>query len=347
MGKLKTAEVVLEYQPLIPQAPSSQDDLYKRACSNDKGTVDHWQEQWLSNIKFNKARFGSFAEHSAGKFFGANKYMPAIVAGSGPSLKHNAAKLAERDTIPLVSCLHNFHLFEDLGLETDFYVSLDAGEVTVEEVSEGGKHDEEYYWQQTEKRTLIAYIGTHPTLLEKWRGQVYFFNAPVPNQEFMKRLDEIEKFNLFMSNGGNVLGGCLYFAKAILGCASIIFTGADFSFGYPTITDGDVKHKFHSWDSKYDKKMGQTLRVTDIYGNKVHTWPSYYNFKHYFDWFAGNVAGTYINATEGGCLGAYAQGNIAQFKYMDLEDALKEFQAFKQIQEPAENPGVDYRKLLY
>jgi hypothetical protein len=347
MAELKTAEIVLEYQQIIPGPPMAKETLHQQACTNDVGTVNHWAKIWLDNIRANKDRYGSFKENSVAKFFGAYKYQPAIVAGSGPSLKKNAAKLKDRGGIPLISCLHNFHYFEDLELNPDFYVSLDAGDITIEEVCEGGSKTPDEYWALTKDRVLLCYIGTSPRLLEKWQGKVYFFNAPVPEPGFLVEQDKIEKFNLYFSSGGNVLGACLYAAKGLLGCSSVVFVGADFSFGYPTIKDGEAKHSFHSWKSKYDKELGRTIKVPDIFGNKVHTWQSYYNFKHYFDWFACHVGGEYINATEGGCLGAFNEGNISQFKYMDLSDALKQFTNFNEVMEPTLNPEVDYRKILY
>lgn len=347
MGELKTVEMVLEYQPIIPGPPQAKEALHSQACSNDAGTISHWHKTWVDNIKANKARFGSFKEHSVGEFFGSYRYQPAIVAGSGPSLKRNAHKLKDRQGIPLISCLHNFHFLEDLNLAPEFYVSLDAGELTIEEVYEGGSKTPDEYWARSKDRTLLCYIGTSPKLLEKWQGKVCFFNAPVPDRNFIEETDKIERFNLYFATGGNVLGACLYTAKGLLGCGSVIFVGADFSFSYPKLEDGKKEHTFHSWKSKYDKDIGQCMVVRDIFGMPVKTWPSYYNFKNYFDWFACHVGGELINASEGGCLGAYSEGNINQFKYMDLEDALAQFTRFNEVREPMLNPDVEYRKILY
>lgn len=347
MAEPRIQKVMLEYQNLIPCAPESQGQLRGRATGADDVTVSSWRETWLRNIRANKERFGSFASYSCGEFFQDYKYQPVICAGSGPSLKVNAAKLKDRRGMCLVSCLHNFHYFEDLDLAPEFYVSLDAGPVTIEEVTEGGTKDEEWYWERTADRTLIAYIGTDPKLLEKWRGKIAFFNAPLPDLGLAAEIDAIEKFNLFLSNGGNVLGACVYFAKGILGGSSIIFIGADFSFGYPDFDGDEPKHRFHSWKSKYDEKMGKTMKVTDVYGNKVHTWPSYYNFKAFFDWLSQQVPGEYINATEGGILGAYPQGNIATFKYMDLRDVYRYFQNSFELEDQVRNPETEVRKILY
>lgn len=336
---MRKAEIYLEYQPLIHEPPVAPEALFQNACKNDERTVRHWENIWLGNITANKSRYGSFADNSIAQEFGKHKYKPAIIVGSGPSLKQNAHELKNRGGIPVVSCLHNFHFLEDLGVPADYYVTLDAGLVTVEEVSEGGSKSAEEYWEISKDRTLIAFIGTHPELLAKWQGRVLFFNGPLPLADVIQKIDAIENFQANMPSGGNVLGSCLYFAKAILGCWEIAFIGADFSFGYD--------RKFHSWDSKYDASMGHTLRVTDVFGNKVHTWASYLGFKQYFDRTAIMVPGSYVNCTEGGILGAYDQGNLDKFKFMDLKDYLHQLNLSDQIEDVIKNPSTGPRKILY
>jgi hypothetical protein len=335
---MKKAEVILEYQNLIERPPATPAALYQQACSNDESTIKHWWHIWLANITANKSRFGSFAERSISSEFQKYQYGPAIVAGYGPSLKGNAHDLRNRGRIPLISCLHNFHYFEDLELNPEYYVTLDAGPVTIEEVTEGGTKSVDEYWDRTKDRTLIAFIATDPRLLEKWQGKILFFNSPLPNAELIKKIDEIEEFNHFLSTGGNVLGACLYFAKTILGAHQIIYTGADFCFGYD--------YRFHAWDSKYDANMGQTLWCTDIYGMKRKTWPSYFNFKAYFDSVAMRAPGIYYNCSEGGCLGSYPEGNIAAFRYMDLKDCLKMFNINDELKEQMADAKAQ-KKILY
>lgn len=321
--------------------------MRNRATSNDDSTVNHWHKTWVANIKANKERYGDFSEHSIGQIYKMYEHRPAIVAGSGPSLKYNAAELANRGDIPLVSCLHNFHYFEDLDLAPEYYVSLDCQSVVIEEVTEGGGEDEQYYWDRTKDRTLLAYVGSDPKLLEKWQGEVLLFNAPLPSPKINKEIDEIERFYAGISSGGNVLGSCVYIAKAVLGCYKVLFVGADFSFGYPDVEGEEVTHRFHSWKSKYDEKMGKTVKVTDVFGNKVHTWPSYYNFKSFFDWLACNVPGDYWNCTEGGCLGSYPQGNLAAFEYLSLKDALYKLNMHNEIAECMTNPKCEQPRILY
>ena len=310
--KVKIAEIPLELVNYIQAAPVAPEQLIQTASSADASTIEAFRETWVKNITENKKRFGSFAEKGIGKLYNLLRYQPAIVAGAGPSLKRNGPDLKDRKGIKLISCLHNFHFLEDQGTPADFYVTLDAGEITIEEVSEGGSKTPDEYWELTKGRTLLAYIGTSPRLLAKWQGEIYFFNCPMPHPEVDTAIDAVEKFWTYVSSGGNVLGACLYIARAILGANPIAFIGADFSFSYDK--------KFHGWNSKYDKTLGNVMRTVDIYGNKVYTWASYHGFKCYFDYIAEKVPGIYVNCTEGGTFGAYPDGNIMSVRQATLQE---------------------------
>ena len=306
----KYAKIRLDYQNVIPDLPIPPQELYRQACSNDNITIDSWKEKWIANTKANKAFLGSFKDKSIAKLYKSQEYKPCIIAGSGPSLAENVHILKDRGGIPLVSCLHNFHLMEDNDARPDYYVSLDAGDVVLEEISEGGKRTPDEYWELTKDRKLIAFIGSPPELLKRWKGEVYVFNAPVPNPDYQAKIDEIEKFHCWMSTGGNVLGAALYFARGTLGCGTIAFVGADFCFSYD--------NKFHAWDSKYDKNLGMVVKLVDVYGNKRLSWQSYVNFNGWFEQLSVDTPQIFINCSEGGCLGAFPQGNVASIRQMKL-----------------------------
>lgn len=336
----REATVLLEYQDIIPGPPVPVQSLYGQACANDGVTVDSWSKTWVSNIKANRVTTGGdFSTTGVGKLLGLHQNKACILAGSGPSLKVNGHLLKNRGGLPLISCLHNFHFFEDLGIKPDFYVTLDAGAIVLDEISEGGKLTPEEYWARTEGVPLVAYIGSHPELAKKWRGPIHWYSAALPAGETRKLADEAAGFYTRMGSGGNVLGACLYLAKGFLGCQTVAFVGADFSFDYA--------NKFHGWDSKYDANLGQCLKVTDIYGMKRKTWQSYHNFKAWFDFIACKVPGSYFNCTEGGTLGAYAEGNISQFKYMDLSDFLGMCAMNEHLRAQCETPGVDQETMLF
>jgi len=340
---MRQRQIFCEYQPYTMMPPvRSTRDLYAKAASNDGPTIDVFAKTWIDHARLNKEKFGDFGSRGVGQLFGKYLHRPVIVAGSGPSLKYNADELKNKGAIPIISCLHNYQYFMDRGVDVDYWVSLDSQLVTVEEVSEGGSKQPDEYWAATKDQTLIAYIGSHPELLAKWQGPIYFYNSPVPSEDVRAALAEIEVFNQWVSSGGNVLGAAMYIAKAYLGAGAIIFVGADFSFGYD--------RKFHSWDSKYDRSMGNYIYTVDVFGNKVATWPSYNNFKSFFDYVALEVPGIYINCTEGGTLGAYPDGNLHAIRQMDLKDCLKMYNMHELIKESAINPAVegdDGRRILY
>jgi hypothetical protein len=336
---LRKAEIILEYQNYIDEAPITPQQQYQQACSSDGVTISTWRDIWINNTKKNCEKYGPFKDRGVGQFYGIHKHKPAIIVGSGPSLKYNAHLLKNKGSIPVISCLHNFHFLEDLGVDVDFYMTLDAGPVVVEEVFEGGSKSEDEYWALSRGKKLIAFVGTDPRLFEKWQGEVYFYNAPIPDPEIQAEIDKTELFHTYIANGGNVLGACLYFAKGILGCNPIAFMGADFSFSY--------EKKFHGWDSKYDKNLGYVVKLVDVFGNKVLSWQSYANFKVWFEYIARVVPGIYINCTEGGTLGSYAEGNIRSIIQMELSKFLTMYQLHEEIKDQCLNPVTTEKKILF
>ena len=331
---LKTITIDLRYQNYIPGPPSTETQMYAQACGNDKITMDSWKETWLKNIKSSHKRFGSFCDNGCQGLAGLYKHRPVIIAGSGSSLKKNAHLLVEAQKmgIGIVSCLHNFGFLVDLGVKPDdvYFLSLDAGDIVVPEMAEGGKENLEFYSEKSKDYTLLSYVGSPPKLFDTWKGKVRLFNCPVSDPDVMILTNtlavmdgtikepQLEKFGSYVSTGGNALGASMYFAKAVMGGNPIIFVGADFSFGW--------EKKFHSWDSPYDKQCTGVMYWPDVYGIKVPTWNSYFNFKTWFETVATwRAPGYYINATEGGILGSYPDGNIMQIQQMDLQDVLARY----------------------
>ncbi len=265
---VKTVLMDLEFAPIIAGPPESPKSLFRRAASNDETTIDSWREIWVESVQKNHKAKGPFGPNGIGALFNRYQGQSCIVVGSGPSLKENILDLVEASKhIPVISCLHNFHYLEDHGVEVDYYVTLDAGPITVTEVYEGGTKTPEEYWELTKSRKLLAFIGANPDLISKWQGGINWFHCPIPDEGIMDRIQAVEVFNTFCSTGGNVLGAAFYASKAIMGANPTIFVGADFSFSYDK--------KFHGWDSSYDATLGHAFKVPDIFGNKRYTWQSY------------------------------------------------------------------------
>lgn len=318
----------LQFQQYIDSPPvQNKEVLYQRACANDGVTIDSFFDTWLKHVDINCKEW-DVENNTAMLDYAKFAYKPGIVAGAGPHLKTNARLLKDRGDMALVSCLHNFGYLEDVGAHPDYYLNLDAGDITIPEMSEGGKNgNADYYWDLTKNRTLVTSITANPELHRKWKGRILWYSAVAADPRYVERLKKLTSMNLVYSVGGNTLGACLYHAKSILGCCPIAFVGADFSFGYDK--------QFHSWNSQY--KFSGVVPTTDIFGNRVYTYPSYFNFKCWFDYIAcggaGNQPGLYYNCTEGGILGAYPEGNIRQIQQLPLEHFLWTYNVHKKMGE--------------
>lgn len=335
---LKTVTMDLQYINQIPGPPRPPEELFRQACSNDEITISTWEKTWLAQMKANRERFGPFKDRAINKLYGKFDKMPVIVAGSGPSLKNNIHVLRNLKGFPIVSVLHNYHYMVDNEVPVSYYVTLDAGPVTIEEVYEGGKQSPEYYYESTKDKTLLAYVGTHPDLLKKWKGEILFFTSP-NNPVLFQKMVEIDPFYCFVTTGGNVLGASTYIAR-MLGCNPVAFVGANFCFDYD-------KRSFHPWPSKYDGNLGQAMRATDVYGNCVLTWQSYFNFSQWFNWLACKMPGFFVNCTEGGIMGAYPEGLIKQMLFCDLEDFIRSYTVYETIKPDWEDVSKPTNKILF
>lgn len=325
---LKNISIDLTYQPFIDKPPLNPDQLHGKACQADGATIDHWRETWVKNIQANSDAF-NVLEGSLAKLWNVNKYKPAIILGSGPSLKDAIPGLKLNQSLddPLltISCLHNIGYMKDEGIDVDYYVSLDAGDIVLKDMFEGRERDD--YFEGTENDTLLAYLGSPPELLRRWKGKIYFFNTLIPDADLRAQMHEICPLNVYVSTGGNALGGGTYIAKAILGSPSIMLCGADFCFSYD--------NQFHAYKTSYDNLGGYVMHP-DVFGIPRKTWLSYLNFKYWFDKISMTVPGEWISCSFG-TMGAYLGGNLKSFKYMPLEEALIPYKITERVELVASN----------
>ena len=320
----RTIDIELELQPMIDKIPVPSEQLWEKACSGDRLTIDTWRDTWIKNYQHTKDRFKELGDYSYGQLFGINRYKPAIVCGSGPSLKTSIPALKRNREQPnpvmTVSALHNFGYFEDENCHADYYMTLDAGPIVVDDVYEGRQKAPEEYWAASKDQTLIASACSPPELFELWQGKVYLLSILVPDMEVRDALNKIERLSHYISGGGNVTGGCIYAAKAVMGSGEIIAVGFDCCFDYD--------HKFHAYPTNYDNfngnGIGKVIKWPDIFGIPRSTWPSYYNFKCWADWLTFNVPGRWASASEG-IWGAYPEGNLSSIRYAPLAGLLKAY----------------------
>ena len=326
----RTIEMELEYQPMIAGPPMQPEKMYDQACASDDVTINTWRDIWISNYKAAKERFGTFQDKTFGLIGGSNRHQPVICLASGPSLRESFPGLRKNQAmkypILVISALHNFALLKDEGIKVNYWVSMDSGDIVLDDTIEFGSKDQDFYWSQTEGETLLAVIASPPRLFDRWKGKVLLFNSKIGDPVIAKAFNDSERVVHYISSGGNVGGGVSYIGKAVLGSNPVILCGYDFCFSYD--------QKFHPVKTKYDnfngKGIGQTMDVTDVFENRRRTWPSYWNFKLWQEFIALKVPGIWINCSEG-ILGSYREGNIRQFLYMPLDDAVEQYRISDEV----------------
>lgn len=335
-GRLaQSVPMILSFQPYVTQAPVNKDQQWDQACSADKTTSDAWRDTWLDHIKRNISENDADAR-TVGEMYGDYAYLPALCVASGPSIKKNFQHIKKvPEKIPVISCLHSFHKFVDTQTRCNAFVTLDAGDIVLKELSEGGEKPSQYYWDATKDYTLVSGLVTPPELIRRWKGEIRFFNATIPDDDFMDQLPKITKNQWVYSVGGNTFGAAMYHAAWVWGCRELALVGADYAFDY--------MHKFHAWDTDYDTQFQGLVPCTDVYGNRVYSWPSYQNFRA---WTEFQCQGAYanhhiriVNCTEGGTLGAYPHGNVMWIEQKTLLDWIDQNKRWESYREQIEKRG--------
>ena len=323
------------FQHYIEEPPQSKEEMFSFATRADGTTQNHFSDRWVNQLVQNAKEF-NITECNAYEEAGKQAYKPVIIAGSGPSLSKNLQILKDmRKDICLVSCLQNFKYFEDNGIQADYYVNLDAGDITLNQLFDD-KKSKDHYLNISKNRTLISVVCALPELIRSWKGKVKWYNMPTSYDPYLELSKKTFKKDFYFNIGGNVLGSCLYFAQAVLGAGSVIFVGADFSYSY----SNNFYASSHVSDSRvFD--VGNMMRVPDVFGVPVWTTPGYFGFKQWFDFMSmkgkSGVKCRYINCTEGGILGSYKEGNIRAIEQSDLETILRDLNHHKCLKDKINN----------
>ena len=294
-----------------------------------------WREHWKRNIANNLKEFGYFhRDHSIKCFQNELLNKPCILVGAGCSLEGNIQylKAAKEKGIAIISSSHSFMYLSDIGIKPDFVVQLDAG-------SQWG----DYLKGDSKDIPLLVDVVSDTAPLKLWQGPIYFFSSAISSRTnackfFRMERDRIcpeDKLGTIIASGGHVGGAMLVIARTVMQSNRIIFVGYDYCFS--------PDKKFNPFDKAIDKSWidenngvhatdpipeGQ---IEDILGNICETDGSYISFKNVLEYSirllkletlskGGDVE--FINACEGGSLGAIPGGLLKWIQYLRLEDAL-------------------------
>ena len=335
---------LLNRRPLIEIVPDEGEvEFWSKEYKNSNDiTLYSWRNDWVNNTRENLKHFGYFNRDNSIKiYFNELINEPVILVGAGSSLEKNIEylKLAKEMKIPIISSHHSLMYLADYGIKPDYVVVLDAGKMW-DDYFAFDKMD----WSDV---PLLADQTCNTEQLKKWPGKVKFFKSTNPVDTNIGKFIKMELDRLVnpyhqgsqIEVGGHAMGAMLSIARGVMKANTIIFVGCDYSFS--------LDNRFYPFDHKIDKVVmmedtdGTVSEkpappppqgtIFDIFGNTVATNGAYLGFKNVMDnGIKANKMGAmqagedldFINASEGGALGALKGGNSRWMQYMRLEDAI-------------------------
>jgi hypothetical protein len=271
-----------------------------------RNTIRNYRKTWIDNLKENVKTY-DFFEKDASKLKAFTYEEPAFLVGASPSLSKNIDELKNKKGTIFASA-HSLKYLLKHGIKPDFVILVDAQKRSLGYIAIGDK---------SKDLTLLIDICVSPDILKAWKGAVWFFRG-THGKNIDKYVDKITDFKNKITTGGSVISTSTILALS-LGLKNIVFVGNDFSFPKDNyyaksipIKEKDGESIVHSVDRCY---------TYDISGKKIDTVTRFFMTKIFLDFLSASMADIkFINATEGGILGAYKEGNLKSMKQVPLKE---------------------------
>lgn len=342
--RARTFYEIINRRPLIdvPMEDEEKSFWEKESKRVNDVTLYSWRNDWIKNTKENIKHFGYFnRDHSVKVFAEELREKPIIIVAAGPSLELNIHYLREAKEagIPIMATSHAYMYLAnpEINIKPDFVSILDAGSQWIEYVDTP---------MDSSDIPLLAEQCVNLDHLKVWKGPIYFYKALYPTdeksigkllQEELNRIVPYEKSGAKINVGGHITATSLVLGVTLMKANKVILVGCDYAF-----TTDDKFYPFQKTKMEYEIDKPSTPEkhgmVWDILGQSVWTNSSYLHFKNVLDeiikqqiihsWSSYGTPAPYefefVNATEGGILGAFEHGNSKYMRYMRLEDCIKE-----------------------
>lgn len=230
----------------------------------DMRTISHYKAEWLENLILNMERNLRTPSFYPLKDF--LKGVPAIIAGSGPSLGMEAERLLQlRNHAFIIAAGSSIQGLLHHGIEPHLVVSMDGGEPNERVFSKLDIGHIPFLYIPSIKYTAIK-NDRSPYLMHG------FFDIDVVSNYFVGLSVE----DGVLATTSSVTGTCIQVA-AHLGCNEITFIGQDFSYPGERMYSAGVNHQDVKWA---EKEVGQAdLTVPNIAGGFNRTTYSLLNLK--------------------------------------------------------------------
>jgi len=200
-----------------------------RTYALDIGTITHFQTEWLENVIVNMER--NLRTPSFYPLKDAARGIPAIIAGSGPSLGLVAEALRRaKDHALLIAAGTATQALLHLGIEPHLIVSMDPGKANEIAFAKLNISHIPFLYLPTIKHTAIR-DDESPYLMHA------FFNIDVFSHYVM---DLTPEDGIVLSTA--TVTGTAIQAAIHLGCTDIVFIGQDFSYPNQQAYASGVSH---------------------------------------------------------------------------------------------------------
>lgn len=266
---------------------------HQRLYEVKTATIQNFAPLWVSNFEANKSRI-----HKApgvASLFERFQDIPAIVVGAGPSLDKNMIWLREaQDKAIIIAVDTIFSSLMKAGINPTVVVTLDP-QADVARFLDN---------VDSSRKLLVAPTIAHPQALDRWNGDIVFYNKYAPDIPELTRIASINPGLGYLIPGGSVLSVGLDLEYR-MGANPIGFVGQDLS--YPSkgaAYAGDTLYGDGDYETLFSQRMEQMVTETDIFGRSVWTQKSMFVTKQWMEWaftsWKRKNHADFYNLTEGG-----------------------------------------------
>jgi len=208
-------------------------DMPKKATETDKInaiTVTHLLPVWLEHTYQNFIK-NNVNIHGLEELFSANRGASAVVIAAGPSLHDNnnlellcdSSFYKDKKGI-IVTTGHTLKDCINAGVVPNYMVLVDSDEIEADWIDIGEKYMKDI-------KAILA-PSIHPKVLERWKGEKYFYMSHIPGRTIPNVQAVLEGlFPMFtVFDGGSNVGCISWNIARYIGCNQIALLGLDFSF---------------------------------------------------------------------------------------------------------------------
>ena len=188
-------------------------------------TLRKHKGEWIHNVKENSSKINK----TIADLWKERDYGEGISVAAGPSLKDDLEDLKKMRKHRERICVDaSLGFLVDNGLIPDFCVTTDFSDKILLMLDREDKPID------TSGIKLVANVITHPKVIEKWKGEVYWFVMmnnvyDIDYQKFMDDMHALEtKVGAKLAPGGNVSSIALGFGLSVRNYEKIILYGHDF-----------------------------------------------------------------------------------------------------------------------